>query len=313
MRMQFSLKYEYVLLWPTVEICLGPRFGAGLCYVASGSFWLSRDPTWTQSLVCSDFVFQVRCVATWKSNNLVLAKKPACWQYVRMWWLVKIIPEKKKKMTQSVLAKIQQWFFLFSNGILYTFLHTFFCVNVCAKYGKRWVVVNPEHLDQVTDGFHNVFPVWVNKHVSLSQCLVWLRHPQSPTLLCIAQSQQPFAGHALGLAGICRIWWQDAGFPLSGGTAPVAALLPRVRPLLVCIFAGPSEEPVVQRGLWTRCRAHLLCETRLRVLLSSHGALGPPCTWWPCRVVTSTQAFAEYHNLIVPIATGEYQWQNQHL
>lgn len=23
--------------------------------------------------------------------------------------------------------------------------------------------MNPEHLDQVTDSFHNVFPVWVNK------------------------------------------------------------------------------------------------------------------------------------------------------
>lgn len=32
--------------------------------------------------------------------------------------------------------------------------------------------MNPEHLDQVTDSFHNVFPVWVNKHVVLAQCSV---------------------------------------------------------------------------------------------------------------------------------------------
>lgn len=38
--------------------------------------------------------------------------------------------------------------------------------------------MNPEHLDQVTDNFHNVFPVWVNKHVTSAQCSVWLCHSE---------------------------------------------------------------------------------------------------------------------------------------
>ena len=35
----FSLKYEYVLLWLTVEICLSPKFEVGLCYAGHLFGW----------------------------------------------------------------------------------------------------------------------------------------------------------------------------------------------------------------------------------------------------------------------------------
>lgn len=50
----------------------------------------------------------------------------------------------------------------------------FLSLNVCAKYGKKWVVMNPECLDEVADSFYSVLPVWVNKHVTSTPCSVWL-------------------------------------------------------------------------------------------------------------------------------------------
>ena len=55
-------------------------------------------------------------------------------------------------------------------------LHIFFFLNVCVIHRKKWVVMNPEHLVQVTDSSHNVFPVWVNKPVTSAQYLAWLCH-----------------------------------------------------------------------------------------------------------------------------------------
>lgn len=49
-------------------------------WAVGSAFQWSSDLTWNQSVAYSGFVFQLRCVATWNSNNLVVAKPNICWQ-----------------------------------------------------------------------------------------------------------------------------------------------------------------------------------------------------------------------------------------
>lgn len=83
---------------------------------------------------------------------------------------------------------------------------SFFSPSVCPKYVKKWVVMNPEHLDQVTE-FSQYFLVGVSECVTLdksdqSHCAI----ERSSTLLYLApQGHQSAARDLLGSAFVCTV------------------------------------------------------------------------------------------------------------
>lgn len=55
------------------------------CHPLNSEQWVEHSSwvlisTWAQSLAYSAFFFQLRCVTTWKNDNLVVARPNICWQ-----------------------------------------------------------------------------------------------------------------------------------------------------------------------------------------------------------------------------------------